>query len=182
MPPQCRHARELPERISVDWTPKLLIVSGPYRLTRNPMYVAELGMWLGWAVFFGSVLLVLALGFNAVVGAAGVLATRSMAGVVDGIGGGPILVRDGKPVFRHYELFSTHQLARNPRTAVGQRADGRILLVVVDGTNYAVGGPALLRELDATVPNGLRDRAEARFARRAPAARQRRRRCTCAGR
>jgi hypothetical protein len=63
------------------------------------------------------------------------------AGVVHGIGGGPILVRDGKPVFRHFELFSTHQLARNPRTAVAQRADGRILLVVVDGRQpgYSVG-------------------------------------------
>lgn len=63
------------------------------------------------------------------------------AGVVDGIGGGPILVRDGKPVFRHFELFTTQQLARNPRTAVGQRADGRILLVVVDGRQpgYSVG-------------------------------------------
>jgi protein-S-isoprenylcysteine O-methyltransferase Ste14 len=27
---------------------------GPYRLTRNPMYVAELGLWLGWAILFGS--------------------------------------------------------------------------------------------------------------------------------
>lgn len=63
------------------------------------------------------------------------------AGVVDALGGGPILVREGKPVFRHYELFSNHQLARNPRTAVGQRADGRILLVVVDGRQpgYSVG-------------------------------------------
>jgi hypothetical protein len=62
-------------------------------------------------------------------------------GVVDAIGGGPILVRGGKPVFRHFELFSTQQLARNPRTAVGQRADGRILLVVVDGRQpgYSVG-------------------------------------------
>jgi hypothetical protein len=62
-------------------------------------------------------------------------------GVVDAIGGGPILVRDGKPVFRHFELFSTQQLARNPRTAVAQRADGRILLVVIDGRQpgYSVG-------------------------------------------
>jgi hypothetical protein len=62
-------------------------------------------------------------------------------GVVDAIGGGPILVRGGKPVFRHFELFSTQQLARNPRTAVAQRADGRVLLVVVDGRQpgYSVG-------------------------------------------
>lgn len=63
------------------------------------------------------------------------------ASVVDAIGGGPVLVRDGKPVFRHFETFTTVQLARNPRTAVGQLADGRILLVVVDGRQpgYSVG-------------------------------------------
>jgi hypothetical protein len=63
------------------------------------------------------------------------------SGVVEAIGGGPVLVRGGKPVFRHFELFSPAQLARNPRTAVGQLADGRILLVVVDGRQpgYSVG-------------------------------------------
>ena len=61
--------------------------------------------------------------------------------VLEAIGGGPILVRAGKPVFRHFELFSPAQLARNPRTAVGQLADGRIILVVVDGRQpgYSVG-------------------------------------------
>jgi hypothetical protein len=63
------------------------------------------------------------------------------SGVVEAIGGGPVLVRAAKPVFRHFELFSTAQLARNPRTAVGQLADGRIVLVVVDGRQpgYSVG-------------------------------------------
>jgi protein-S-isoprenylcysteine O-methyltransferase Ste14 len=28
---------------------------GPYTFTRNPMYVAELGIWMGWALFFGSI-------------------------------------------------------------------------------------------------------------------------------
>jgi protein-S-isoprenylcysteine O-methyltransferase Ste14 len=32
------------------------MMHGPYKFTRNPMYVAELGLWLGWAIFFGSVL------------------------------------------------------------------------------------------------------------------------------
>jgi exopolysaccharide biosynthesis protein len=69
------------------------------------------------------------------------LLNPSWAGTVEGIGGGPVLVRGGKPVFRHFELFSTQQLARNPRTAVAQRADGRILLVVADGRQpgYSVG-------------------------------------------
>jgi len=38
--------------------PKLapsLLVRGPYRLTRNPIYIAYLGLWLGWALFFGSI-------------------------------------------------------------------------------------------------------------------------------
>ncbi len=63
------------------------------------------------------------------------------AGVVEAIGGGPQLVRAGKPIFRHFEFFSTAQLARNPRTAVGQLADGRIILVVADGRRrgYSVG-------------------------------------------
>ncbi|HLE98742.1 MAG TPA: phosphodiester glycosidase family protein, partial [Gaiellaceae bacterium] len=62
--------------------------------------------------------------------------------VSDAIGGGPLLVRDGKPVYRANETFTTRQLApRGPRSAVGQRADGRILLVTTDGRQpgYSVG-------------------------------------------
>lgn len=62
------------------------------------------------------------------------LVDREWAGVVDSIGGGPLLVRDGKAVFRARENFSARTLAlRQARTAVGQRADGRLLLVAVDG-------------------------------------------------
>lgn len=54
--------------------------------------------------------------------------------IVEAIGGGPVLVRDGKPVFRAGEEFLSAQLSpRYPRTAVGQTAAGRLLLVVVDG-------------------------------------------------
>jgi len=63
-------------------------------------------------------------------------------GVVEAIGGGPVLVRNGGPVFRPYEEFTTEQLLpRHPRTAVGQRADGSILLVAVDGRRpgYSAG-------------------------------------------
>jgi flagellar hook assembly protein FlgD len=51
-------------------------------------------------------------------------------------------VRAGKAIFRANELFSTDQLAsRTPRSAVGQLADGRIVLVAVDGRQpgYSVG-------------------------------------------
>ena len=54
--------------------------------------------------------------------------------VQSAIGGGPVLVRAGKPVFRANEDFTPDQLLlRTARTAVGQLADGRILLVAVDG-------------------------------------------------
>ncbi|HXF98974.1 MAG TPA: phosphodiester glycosidase family protein, partial [Gaiellaceae bacterium] len=62
--------------------------------------------------------------------------------VSDAVGGGPVLVRDGRPVFRAGEAFTTSQIVpRHPRTAIGQRADGRLLLVVVDGRRrgYSVG-------------------------------------------
>jgi hypothetical protein len=63
-------------------------------------------------------------------------------GIADAVGGGPVLVRDGGPVFRAQEAFTSSQLApRNPRTGVGQLADGRILMVVTDGRRpgYSVG-------------------------------------------
>ena len=64
------------------------------------------------------------------------------AGIPNAVGGGPVIVRNGGPVFRANEAFSSYQLApRHPRTAVGQLADGRILMVVVDGRRpgYSVG-------------------------------------------
>ena len=55
-------------------------------------------------------------------------------GMADAVGGGPVLVRDGKPVYRANEAFTVSQIApRHPRTAVGQLADGRLIFVVVDG-------------------------------------------------
>jgi hypothetical protein len=65
-----------------------------------------------------------------------------LSAAVGGIGGGPVLVRNGKPVFRANESFSTSWLIpRTARTAVGQRRDGRILLVAVDGgaSGYSSG-------------------------------------------
>lgn len=62
--------------------------------------------------------------------------------LVAAIGGGPQIVRDGAPVFRANEAFLDAQLApRAPRSAVGQTADGRVLLVAVDGrqAGYSVG-------------------------------------------
>src|SRR5262245_32211395 len=39
-----------PKRIRLGLTPSVLVMRGPYAFTRNPMYVAELGLWLGWAI------------------------------------------------------------------------------------------------------------------------------------
>jgi len=55
-------------------------------------------------------------------------------GVKDAIGGGPRLVTGGVPVFQAGEEFLSSQLLpRNPRTAVGQLENGRVILVAVDG-------------------------------------------------
>ena len=54
--------------------------------------------------------------------------------VKDAIGGGPRLVTGGVPVFQAGEAFLSSQLLpRNPRTAIGQLSNGRILMVAVDG-------------------------------------------------
>ena len=54
----------------------------------------------------------------------------SWPNVVGAIGGGPQIVRNGAPIFRAGEFFTTKQLGpRAPRSAVGQLRDGRIVLV-----------------------------------------------------
>ncbi len=62
--------------------------------------------------------------------------------IVSAIGGGPQIVRDGAPIFRSGEIFASSQLGpRAPRSAVGQLADGKTILVTVDGRQpgYSVG-------------------------------------------
>ena len=48
-------SRDLPEHVPVDWSPALVLTGGPYALSRHPMYVGELALWLGWAVLYGSI-------------------------------------------------------------------------------------------------------------------------------
>lgn len=56
-------------------------------------------------------------------------------------GGGPLLVRDGVPLSSTREDFTSYILGlRHPRTAVGQLADGRIILVAVDGRSWLSTG------------------------------------------
>jgi hypothetical protein len=62
--------------------------------------------------------------------------------VVNGLAGGPLLVRDGKAIFNAHEDFSADVLAaRTARAAVGQKPDGTVVLVVVDGglPGFSVG-------------------------------------------
>jgi len=66
----------------------------------------------------------------------------SWSSIVSALGGGPQLVKGGKPVFSTGENFSTVDLtSRQPRAAVGQLSDGRVILVTVDGgrPGYSVG-------------------------------------------
>ena len=47
--------QRLRERVPVDWSPALLMTGGPYALSRHPMYIMELTLWLGWTILYGSV-------------------------------------------------------------------------------------------------------------------------------
>jgi Cu2+-exporting ATPase len=69
------------------------------------------------------------------------------------------------------EADSEHPLARAIVTAADERGQhatatgfqsltGRGVRAVVDGADYLVGGPALLRELESSVPDTLQDQAE----------------------
>ena len=89
--------------------------------------------------------------------------TPSWSGVPGAIGGGPLLVADGRPVFDAKESFAATTLnQRNARSAIGQLADGRLLLVTVEGgspaysvgmTNYELG--VALARLGARTAMGL---------------------------
>jgi protein-S-isoprenylcysteine O-methyltransferase Ste14 len=68
------HAAEVPKRVDLDWTPKLLLTRGAYSFSRHPIYLAELALWLGWAVLYGSVIVLV--GFLLLCLVAGVLAPR----------------------------------------------------------------------------------------------------------
>jgi protein-S-isoprenylcysteine O-methyltransferase Ste14 len=49
------HVREMPEGWVAETTPQYLLVRGPYKYSRNPVYLAVLPIWLGWTMFYGSI-------------------------------------------------------------------------------------------------------------------------------
>jgi hypothetical protein len=63
-------------------------------------------------------------------------------GLASAIGGGPLLVQSGKPIFHAGESFGSRlPNSRQARGAIGQLPDGRIVLVDVEGTKpaYSIG-------------------------------------------
>jgi hypothetical protein len=89
--------------------------------------------------------------------------TPNWSGMASAIGGGPVLVTAGRPVFRARETFGDPVLnRRSARAAVGQLPDGRVLLVTVEGggsayssgmTNYELA--VALARLGARTAMGL---------------------------
>jgi hypothetical protein len=60
--------------------------------------------------------------------------SRDWSSVTDAVGGGPALVRAGKPISHSGETLTAVQLyGRDPRTSIGQRPDGSLVLVAADG-------------------------------------------------
>jgi exopolysaccharide biosynthesis protein len=60
--------------------------------------------------------------------------SRDWSTVTDAVGGGPALVRAGKPIARSGETLTAVQLyGRDPRTSIGQRPDGSLVIVAADG-------------------------------------------------
>ena len=48
------HFKSYHEAVRISFEPPHLVVNGPYRYSRNPMYVAGLFAWTGWTIFYGS--------------------------------------------------------------------------------------------------------------------------------
>jgi protein-S-isoprenylcysteine O-methyltransferase Ste14 len=48
------HYRSYRASVRVGFSPPHLVVAGPYKISRNPMYASGLFAWLGWVIFYGS--------------------------------------------------------------------------------------------------------------------------------
>jgi flagellar hook assembly protein FlgD len=98
--------------------------------------------------------------------------TPNWSTMTGAIGGGPMLVAAGKPVFRAKEAFGDPVLnRRDARSAIGQLSDGRLLFVTVEGggaaysagmTNYELA--TAMARLGAVTAMGLGTGASAAMA------------------
>jgi Phosphodiester glycosidase len=78
--------------------------------------------------------------------------TPNWSAMQGAIGGGPLLVANGKAIFRAREAFGDPVLnRRSARTAVGQLPDGRILLASVEGGSSAYSAGMTNYELAVAV-------------------------------
>lgn len=48
------HFKSYREGVRIGFTPPHLVVNGPYRYSRNPMYIAGLFIWIGWTIFYAN--------------------------------------------------------------------------------------------------------------------------------
>jgi hypothetical protein len=79
-------------------------------------------------------------------------------GTLNGIGGGPALVRDGVVIEASGEGFTSSQLgARTSRTAVGQTADGLVLLVTAEGPDQGSRGVSVAEQAGLMASLGARN-------------------------
>ena len=68
--------------------------------------------------------------------------------VTSAIGGSPVLVEQGvKRITAAEELIDVNNAGREPRTGIGYTADGRVIMLVVEGRNLPVSGGVTLSEL-----------------------------------
>jgi protein-S-isoprenylcysteine O-methyltransferase Ste14 len=48
------HLSEVGESFGIEATPWYLLTRGPYRYSRNPIYIGVFAVWAGWSIFYGS--------------------------------------------------------------------------------------------------------------------------------
>lgn len=48
------HFRSYHAPVKMGFDPPALVVAGPYKFSRNPMYLSALIAWIGWTIFYGS--------------------------------------------------------------------------------------------------------------------------------
>lgn len=50
---------KLPAPVELEATASVLLTRGPFARSRNPMFLSGLAVWLGWAVYYGSAVILL---------------------------------------------------------------------------------------------------------------------------